>query len=231
MPKINEDGSIQLTMEEFQQMQAGKSGKQAEGESGSWFDKWKGKLTPKAPEKGNQQQQQQQQKPGNTGGKTGLSREALAEAAKKLTFIDPTPEQLKKIQEGDLSTFLEVQQEGMRRMFVDATMTSNTLVEGSQTASRAEFENMVKEQIGRLESAKTIRDATGDFFQAPGGDVMVSALTRQFKEANPELSAADIGNMVKEYLTDFSSGFGQKETAPSAREAQLQEAQKSATDF
>lgn len=243
MPRMLPDGSFEFSMEEYQQMQSGKSGdksgqKSGDGDNkGSWIDKWKDRMTPqkKNPPSGNNnpnqnpgnggKQQQQQQQP------QGLTREALMEAAKKLNFFEPTGEQLKKIQEGDMSAFVEANQDAFRRLFVDATLTSDTLVQGNQASSKQEFQRMIQEQLGSLESAKTIRDKTGDFFTAPGGDLMVSALTRQFKDANPDASAAEIGEMVSGYLTDFSSNFGQKETTPNAREVQLQEAQKSATDF
>lgn len=236
MATLNKDGSVQLTMEEFQQMQSGKSGGNGpdDGEGkGSWFDKWKGKMTKKAePNKGGQNPNPNPNQNQLPNGKNGpLTREALMEAAKKLNFFEPTTEQLKRIQEGDMSAFMEAQQDAMRRLFVDSTMTSNSLVDMSQTNSRQEFDRMIQESLGRMESAKTIRDKTVDFFQAPGGDLMVSALTRQFKEANPDSSAAEIGDMVSGYLSDFSQHFGQKETTPNAREVQLQQAQESATDF
>lgn len=229
MATMNKDGTIQLTMEELQQMQTQKS--DGSGDSGgSWFDKWKSKMS-KKPEN----------KPG-TGTETTnsnqtqahggpLTREALAEASKKLNFFEPTAEQMKRIQEGDMTAFMEAQQEAMRKLFVDTTLTSNSLVDMSKNASKQEFERMVQDHVSRLESAKTIRDKTGDFFSAPGGDLMVSALTRQFKEANPDSSAAEIGEMVNGYLKDFSQHFGQKETTPNASEMNLKEAQQSATDF
>jgi hypothetical protein len=239
MPKQMPDGSIQFTMEEFNQLQQQQSGapkkqESTSGDTGNWIDKWKSKMTKQPPKQQGQQnqqppnQQQQQQQPG---GPQGLQRDALLEASKKLNFFNPTPEQQKRIAEGDMTAFIEAQQDAMRNLFVDATMTSNNLVEGNSKASKTELERMVAEHVGRLESAKTIRDKTGDFFNAPGGDLMVSALTRQFADANPTANPADIGDMVKGYLTDFSANFGQKETTPNAREVQLKEAQKSATDF
>lgn len=241
MPRMLPDGSFEFSMEEYQQMQSGKSGdksnaKSGDGENkGSWIDKWKDRMTPKPKQNGNNNpsgnNNPQNNNGNNNGGKGGLTREALMEAAKKLNFFEPTPEQLQKINAGDMSAFMEVQQDALRRLFVDATMTSDTLVQGTQASSKQEFQRMIQEQLGSLESAKTIRDKTGDFFTAPGGDLMVSALTRQFKEANPEASAAEIGDMVSGYLSDFSSNFGQKETTPSAREVQLKQAQESALDF
>lgn len=237
MATLNKDGSIQLTMEEFQQMQAGKTpapegGSKQEPTQGSWMDKWKAKMTPKKKEPGpgnpnpNPRQQQQQQQ-----GQGELTREALMEASKKLNFFEPTPEQMQKIQAGDITGLMEAQQAAFQRLFVDATMTSKTLVDGSTTQSKSEFQRMIQEQLSGLESAKAIKEKTSEFFDAPGGDLMVSALTRQFREANPESGAEEIGEMVKGYLSDFSANFGQKETAPSAREASITEAQKSATDF
>ena len=236
MPTVNKDGSITYSMEEFSQMQ--KSDNQPKGQEGSqepasWIEKWKEKMSPKKPtQQQNQQQQQQQQKPNQQQQQPqGLNRESLLEAAKKLEFFKPTSEQLAKIQSGDMGAFMEAQQDALRNLFVDATLTSNTLVEGNSANSHKQLERMVQEQMGRLESAKTIRDKTGDFFTAPGGDVMVSALTSQFSQGNPSASPAEIGDMVQGYLKDFSANFGQKETTPNAREVNIAEAQKSATEF
>jgi hypothetical protein len=233
MPIQNKDGSITFTMEEFTQMQQSGNSKGPEsksGDTGNWIDKWKTKLT-KQPAKQDGQQQGNQKPNQQQSGPQGLQRDALLEASKKLNFFNPTPEQLQKIQSGDMSTFMEAQQDAMRNLFVDATMTSNTLVEGNSKQGRSEMERMVAEHVGRLESAKTIRDKTGEFFNVPGGDLMVSALTRQFSEANPGSSPSDIGDMVQGYMKDFSANFGQKETTPNAREVNIAEAQKSATDF
>lgn len=232
MATLNKDGSIQLTMEEFKQMQADRGNAPDNGgqqEYGSWMDKWKAKMTPKKKEgtpnpNPNPQNNQPQ-------GLQGLTRESLMEASKKLNFFEPTPEQMEKIQAGDMSGLMEAQQAAFQRLFVDATMTSKTLVEGNSTQSKAEFQRMIQDQIGGLESAKAIKEKTGDFFNAPGGDLMVSALTRQFREANPDAQAGEIGDMVQGYLKDFSANFGQRETTPNAREASIAEAQKSATDF
>lgn len=234
MPRMLPDGSFEFSMEEYQQMQAKKDGNKSDdksGESQSWMDKWKSKMTPKAKQQPSGGNNNPNPNPGGNQKPAGLTREALMEAAKKLNFFEPTPEQREKIAAGDMGAFMEAQQDALRRLFVDATLTSDTLVQGTQANSKQEFQRMIQEQLGSLESAKTIRDKTGDFFQAPGGDLMVSALTRQFKEANPDASAADIGEMVSGYLNDFSSNFGQKETTPSARETQLKQAQESATDF
>lgn len=240
MATLNKDGSIQLTMEEFKQMQADRgnapdnanANNGGQQDSGSWMDKWKAKMTPKKKEGGgnpNPNPQNNQQK--TPQGLEGLTRESLMEASKKLNFFEPTPEQMAKIQAGDMSGLMEAQQAAFQRLFVDATMTSKTLVEGNSTQSKAEFQRMIQDQIGGLESAKAIKEKTGDFFNAPGGDLMVSALTRQFREANPDAQAGEIGDMVQGYLKDFSANFGQKETTPNAREASIAEAQKSATDF
>ena len=234
MPLQLKDGSIQFTMEEFSQMQ--QSGNQPKGPEGSqeqssWIDKWKEKMSPKKPTQQQQQQNQQQKQNQQQQQPQGLNRESLLEAAKKLEFFKPTSEQLAKIQSGDMGAFMEAQQDALRNLFVDATLTSNTLVEGNSANSQKQLERMVQEQMGRLESAKTIRDKTGDFFTAPGGDVMVSALTSQFSQGNPSATPAEIGDMVQGYLKDFSANFGQKETTPNAREVNIAEAQKSATEF
>ena len=233
MATFNKDGTIQMTMEEFQQMQAGKTSENSGpsgSNGGSWIDKWKGKMS-KKPDQTKQQQQSQSQSGNKNPANGQLTREALSEAAKKLNFFEPTAEQMKRIQEGDMTAFMEAQQEAMRRLFVDATLTSNSLVDMSKTSSKQEFESMIQEQLNRLESAKTIRDKTSDYFNVPGGDLMVSALTRQFKDANPDASPAEIGEMVNGYISDFSQHFGQKETTPNAREMNLKDAQQSATDF
>lgn len=235
MPTVNKDGSITYSMEEFSSMQKSDQSKGTEGsKEQGWVDKWKEKMSPKKPA---QQQQQQNSNP-NQNGKpnqqqqpAGLTRDSLMEASKKLEFFKPTTEQLQKIQSGDMGAFMEAQQDALRNLFVDATLTSNTLVEGSSSNNQKTLERMVQEQMGRLESAKTIRDKTGDFFTAPGGDVMVSALTSQFSNGNPTATPAEIGDMVQGYLKDFSANFGQKETTPNAREVNIAEAQKSATEF
>jgi len=228
MATLNKDGSIQLTMEEFKQMQADRGNAP---ESGSWMDKWKAKMTPKKKEPKKKENPNPNPQNNQPQGLQGLTRESLMEASKKLNFFEPTPEQMAKIQAGDMSGLMEAQQAAFQRLFVDATMTSKTLVEGNSTQSKAEFQRMIQDQIGGLESAKAIKEKTGDFFNAPGGDLMVSALTRQFREANPDAQAGEIGDMVQGYLKDFSANFGQKETTPNAREASIAEAQKSATDF
>lgn len=226
MPTIDpKTGAITLTMEEFAQMQ-GTPPKGSGEESKSLADRWKEKFAPKkaaagapapAPANGNQQKTQP------------LTREALYEASKKLSFMDPTPEQMAKIQSGDIATLLEVQQDGLRRVFADSAMASNGLVQNSGQSSKAETEQMIREMLNRHEGARQIQAETGDYLNIPGGDILVSALTQKFSADGT--APSEVGKQVSAYLKDFSSNFGQQANQPSAREVAQQEAQQSATDF
>jgi hypothetical protein len=229
MPTIDpKTGQISMTMEEFTAMQStGGNSETKSGEKQSLADKWKSMFSPKpTANNSNQQQQQQQQK-----GPVKLTREALDEASKNLKFFQPTPEQLEKIANGDTAALMEAQNEALQKVFVDAAMASDALVNNSSTSSKADMEAMIQQQFARHESARTIKEKTSPFLETPGGDVLVSALTRQFSSANPDKAPAEIGDMVSGYLNDFSANFGNKAPQPNAREVALQKAQESATDF
>lgn len=223
MPTIDpKTGAITLTMEEFTQMQ-GTPPKASQDESKSLADRWKEKFSPKpkAAEKPNAPPAQPQTQP--------LTREALYEASKKLSFMEPTAEQMAKIQAGDMATLLEVQQDGLRRVFADSAMASNGLVQNSGQSSRAETEQMIREMLNRHEGAREIQAQTGDFLNIPGGDILVSALTQKFSADGT--APSEVGKQVSAYLKDFSSNFGQQASQPNAREVAQVEAQRSATDF
>lgn len=224
MPTIDpKTGAITLTMEEFTQMQ-GTPPKGSSEESKSLADRWKEKFAPKkaaaaAPVPAPAGQQKTQP----------LTREALYEASKKLSFMDPTPEQMAKIQAGDIATLLEVQQDGLRRVFADSAMASNGLVQNSGQSSKAETEQMIREMLNRHEGARQIQAETGDYLNIPGGDILVSALTQKFSADGT--APSEVGKQVSAYLKDFSSNFGQQANQPSAREVAQVKAQQSATDF
>lgn len=217
-------GNVTFTSEEFAQMQASK---QASNKSGgeddkkSLADRWRDKFAPKAPAKQQRQEPTLQEQP--------LTREALYEAAKKLNFLEPTAEQMEKMRSGDVETFMQVQQDGLRRVFADSAMASNGLVDHRQGTSRQEMQAMMQDMLRRHDGAREIQSQTGDFLNVPGGDVLVSALTQKFSQEGK--APGEVGQLVSSYLKDFSSNFGQQANQPSAREVATQEAQQSATDF
>lgn len=216
-------GNVTFTSEEFAQMQSAKSGAPAPDDSKkSLADRWKDKFAPKPP-------RERQEPTGQPQGQAPLTREALYEASKKLNFMEPTPEQMQKIQQGDMQTLFEVQQDGLRRVFADSAMASNGLVDSRQGTTKSEMQAMMQDMLSRHDGARQIQEQTGDFLNVPGGDILVSALTQKFSQEGK--APGEVGQLVNNYLKDFSSNFGQQANQPSAREVATQEAQQSATDF
>jgi hypothetical protein len=225
MPKRNPDGSFTMTAAEMSEMFGGGSETKEPKAEPSFMDKWKEKLAPKKSSR-EPAKQQDDKKPAG-----GLTREALAERAKSMQFLKPTPEQLEKIQSGDMSAFLEAQQAALQQVFVDATLAADSISRHNTGSMREEFTGLVDNRLNQFESAKTIHGKTNDFMNFPGGDKIVAALTSNFASSNPDASPEDIGEMVAGHLKDFSSNFSKSATEPAPREAAIVEAQRSGADF
>lgn len=232
MPTIDpKTGQIVMTMEEFKSMQFSSDQNQNQNggsEPKSLAERWKDIFSPKKQEPKNDGTPNPNPNPNPTGPQK-LTREAILEASKGLNFFNPTAEQLQKIQAGDMNALVEAQNESLRRVFADATMASNTMLESRSGSSRSETEQMMREMLNRHDGAREIQSRTQDFLGVPGGDVLVSALTSHFSQGGK--SAAEVGELTSNYLKDFTSNFGQQANQPSAREVAVVEAQKSATDF
>lgn len=241
MPTIDpKTGQVTLTMQEFTELSKAQSQPQGESSDNSLMSKWANMFKKKAPanqpakpdnqnNRQQQQQQQQQQKPAN--GKPQITREALLEATKGMSFFTPTPEQLEAMKEGDFTGLVEAFNGALQNVFVDSALANNALLDRTTSSQRSEFEQMLQQQFGRYEAAKKIQSKTSDILEFPGGDELVKTLTTNFMQADPEASPEDVGERVRQFVTDFSSHFGQQAQKPNAREAQLQAAQQSATDF
>lgn len=240
MPTIDpKTGQVTLTMQEFAEFSKSQAPAQGESSDNSLMGKWANMFKKKSPanqqtkpdnqNNRQQQQQQQQQKPAN--GKPQITRDALLEATKGMSFFTPTPEQLDAMKEGDFTGLVEAFNGALQNVFVDSALANNALLDRTTSSQRSEFEQMMQQQFGRYEAAKKIQSKTSDIMEFPGGDELVKTLTANFMQADPEASPEDVGERVRQFVTDFSSHFGQQAQKPNAREAQLQAAQQSATDF
>jgi len=238
MPTIDpKTGQVTLTMQEFAEFSKSQTPSQGESSDNSLMGKWANMFKKKSSanqqtkpdNQNNRQQQQQQQKPAN--GKPQITREALLEATKGMSFFTPSPEQLEAMKEGDFTGLVEAFNGALQNVFVDSALANNALLDRTTSSQRSEFEQMLQQQFGRYEAAKKIQSKTSDILEFPGGDELVKTLTTNFMQADPEASPEDVGERVRQFVTDFSSHFGQQAQKPNAREAQLQAAQQSATDF
>lgn len=238
MPTIDpKTGQVTMTMQEFAEFQksSGAPANDSQSSNESLMSKWANMLKKKPA--GNQQQQKQQQQqqqkpnPDQQTGKPNLTREALFEATKGMSFFNPSAEQLEAMKNGDFTGLVEAFNGALQSVFVDSALASNTLVDRTSSTQKSEFEKMIQQQFGRYEAAKAIQSKTGDILEIPGGDEIVKTLTQNFMQADPEATPEAIGERVRGFISDFSSHFGQQAQRPNAREAQLQEAQASAADF
>lgn len=241
MPTIDpKTGQVTLTMQEFAEFNKSQTQSQGESSDNSLMGKWANMFKKKSsanqqtkPDNQNNrqqvQQQQQQQKP--TNGKPPITREALLEATKGMSFFTPSPEHLDAMKEGDFTGLVEAFNGALQNVFVDSALANNALLDRTTSSQRSEFEQMMQQQFGRYEAAKKIQSKTSDILEFPGGDELVKTLTTNFMQADPEASPEDVGERVRQFFTDFSSHFGQQAQKPNAREEQLQAAQQSATDF
>lgn len=135
-----------------------------------------------------------------------IDQKALSEAVSKMDFAGAvTPELAKKALEGDPAAFKEAINAAAQAAFAQSAQASGRLIEKSLSAT---VDKLVAERLPAMMKSHTIANhvaTENPILDNPAVAPIAQSLRDQVMAKNPNASAVEVNNQVREYLAGFAT--------------------------